>query len=117
MKSFIVSLVTIFIITTLIAINSVAFVWVADDLIEMAEKASLDYESVSHLRSEWEGRRLWLSLTTSGKEIDKIDTTLCSIESIVRNGDEDEFEKEKSLLIYYIEQMRNDEILSLDRFF
>lgn len=116
MKTFIISLTIILLMVAFTAVNSVFFVKIADELILLAESA-VDSAGANELLKCWERNKLFLSLSTSGREMDRIESSIISLLTEAGNLPSFEVESQKSLLIYYIEEIRRDEIVSFDSIF
>lgn len=114
MKSFVISSIFIIIIVAFSIFNSVYINNVAIELIDKAQSLSFDDNSIFEYSDLWEKYTLTIRISSSHKETHRITEVIEVLKSKAENKIEAGFNEEKALLIEYINQIKEDETVSLD---
>lgn len=113
MKAFVIAVCIVGFTVLIIAACAICYNNVAKRLIEYSKIVTLDsgYERLNEL---WNKKRVFFSLFSSHKEIDKIDEQISLIGVAISHKDETELNKAKTLLVGYIEQIKKHEALTVE---
>ena len=115
MKHFIVCLCVALLIFGLVTVNSFYVRKITDELCRQANLLkSYDFDSYKRLYDSWDKYKLFIGLSSSTKETDKIEDMLASIGSLYKINEFSTIEEKKSLLINYIRLIGNHEKLNIE---
>ncbi len=115
MKSFIFSICALTVLVILIIINSFYVSNVADNLINKVENLSYDsINEIEELKTLWDKKSFLISLSSSDKEIDRIDEAISILEKKSENQIQADFEETKVYLIKYIELIKEHEKITIN---
>ncbi len=114
MKAFVVSLLIILAIFVSTVINCIYVNNVTSDLIEAALSIQIDDGSIQRFAALWEEKQFSIRMSSSHDETHKIDETLAILKSKEKEGDASGFCEERALLVEYLIQIQEDEVVSFD---
>ena len=114
MKAFVVSVIVLSLMLAMTIANAIYINNVTEYFITEAESLSPRKESVAEYTQKWEKHLPVIKISTSHKETHRIDETLEVLMAKAENGICTEFEEGRALLIEYLNQIKDDEQVSLD---
>lgn len=119
MKTFIGSVITLVIITGLVAANSMYISRFTDDMMTIAEGmpkeiSESSLESALELQKKLDDNEFILLLTVNHNEIEVIDLKITEIISRIETGDKENYSFAIEALVTELEELKESEKLSLD---
>lgn len=115
MKSFIISISIIATLLILLTINSICIINTTEKLALTIEGLTLeDFDRMNELNNMWEKKKFFISMSSSDKEIDRIDELISILDGKIQNGIQTDFEETKIYLIKYIEIIQEHEKITLN---
>ena len=115
MKYFVICLCVVLLIFGLVTVNSFYVRKITDELCKRVDLLrSYEFDTYKMLADLWDKSKLFIGLTSSTKETDKIEDMLSSIASAYKTNDFYSLEEKKSLLINYIRLIGNHEKLNIE---
>ena len=114
MKAFVISLATLLALFALTIFNGICINKTIDSLLNSASSITHSNNSIAVFSKEWDKAEPLIRLSSSSKETHKIDEAIkvLKIKSISKNASG--FYEEKELLMEYLQQIKDDEKVSLD---
>ena len=114
MKAFICSIIIFSVLLFLIIANSIYIHRTADKLIEQASSLSIDgTDEIQKLCSLWQSHKLIFSISMHDAQVEKVTELTENIKSAASADDSAEFQKNVTLLIELLEDIKKMEEVSL----
>ena len=114
MKAFILSISIIIAIFALTIINSIHVSRSTDILIKEASAIDIDTKSTKRFEEIWKKRQIIIRISSSHEEIHKLDEALSVLKAKAENGISEGFFEERALLVEYLIEIQEDEIVTFD---
>ena len=114
MKTFVASIIILFIVFALTVANALYVSRVTSSLIKDAKELVLNSDSINGFTEKWEKVLPIIKISTSHKETHRIDESIAILLSKAEHGEAQGFEEEKALLAEYLIQIKDDETVSFD---
>ena len=114
MKAFICSIIIFSVLLILIITNSIYLHHTSNKLINQASSLSInDTDKIQGLCAFWQSHKLIFSISMHDAQVEKVTELIENIKSAATAGDSAEFQKNISLLIELLEDLKKMEEISL----
>ena len=111
MKSFIVSLIIILLMIVLVIVNATYINNICKKMLLELDNIN---DSISSFKEEWKRNMFFVSLSSSHREINKINEQITLLEEALENDNAIKVNEIRELIKLYIEEISNHERLHID---